>query len=225
MGSVWFSDVAVTIGRLFRLPDTVRFMYARNEFGPERRHIDGWGVFVELPAVIEMLDLVAAGDLDPADVRAALAQVATEMERADLNHHGAEDGTPLTPELVRCFGDCPRCLANYDTIRVRHAEAERRRARPLDPQRYPVAVTASTVHRVTCREVVRTHRRRGGPIGDDAWLRHAVKSFTHHGMTYELPHAPLTADEYDRWRAERTGPHGGLKYRLCKICDPEVPLA
>lgn len=35
----------------------------------------------------------------------------------------------------------------------------------------------------------------------------------------------FTLPDTVRWRGERTGPHGGLKYRLCKICDPEVPLA
>ncbi|WP_281032919.1 hypothetical protein [Nocardia brevicatena] len=40
-----------------------------------------------------------------------------------------------------------------------------------------------------------------------------------------MPHLALTLDEYDRWRAERTGPAGGLRYRLCKIFDPDVPLA
>ncbi|WP_280420877.1 hypothetical protein [Nocardia carnea] len=40
-----------------------------------------------------------------------------------------------------------------------------------------------------------------------------------------LPHLALTFDEYDRWRAEHTGPAGGLRYRLCKVCDPDVPLA
>ncbi|MFE3280054.1 hypothetical protein [Nocardia sp. NPDC059239] len=78
---------------------------------------------------------------------------------------------------------------------------------------------------MTCREVVRTHKSVWAGDDDDAWLRREVKDYTHRGATYEMPHAPLTADEYDRWRGERTGPHGWLKYRLCKICDPEVPLA
>ncbi|WP_067574452.1 hypothetical protein [Nocardia acidivorans] len=224
---VWFADVALKIGQRVPLPDTVRFMYGRGEVGPARRHVEGWGVLVELPAVIQTLDLVAAGELDLQDVRAALAKVAAAMERTELDAHEAENGETLTPELLRCQGDCPRCLANYDTIRVRHAESARRRARALDPGLYPVAVTNSTVHRVTCREVARTHRspRFDSDTDDDDMFRHEVKSFTHRGITYELPHAPLTADEYDRWRAERTGPHGGLKYRLCKICDPAVPLA
>ncbi|WP_067904515.1 hypothetical protein [Nocardia vaccinii] len=220
---VWFANVALKVGQGFTLPDKVRFMCALNEFGPERRHIDGWGVFVELPAVVELLDLVAAGERDLGDVRAALARVAAGMERTELESAETEGGRTLTSETLRCFGDCPRCLANYDTIRAHWAEAARRLARPLDPQLYPVAVTSSAVHRVTCREVVRTHDSRW--YDNDDVIPFEVKQYTHEGALGELPHAPLTADEYDRWRAERTGPHGGLKYRLCKICDPEVPLA
>ncbi|MFE3280055.1 hypothetical protein [Nocardia sp. NPDC059239] len=97
MGGMWSTNVTLEIGQEFTLPDTVRFTYALNEFGPERRHIDGWGVFVELPAVVELLDLVTAGELDLADVRAALARVAAGMEREDLLANEAEGGRTLPP--------------------------------------------------------------------------------------------------------------------------------
>jgi hypothetical protein len=34
--------------------------------------------------------------------------------------------------------------------------------------------------------------------------------FTHRDFRPGLPHLALTLDEYDGWRAERTGPAGGV---------------
>lgn len=76
------------------------------------------------------------------------------------------------------------------------------------------------------RDGARTRRFAGKREDDsEARFRSALRRFTHNGSRPGMPHLALTLDEYDRWRAERTGPAGGLRYRLCKICDPDVPLA
>ncbi|AYF78318.1 hypothetical protein D7D52_35870 [Nocardia yunnanensis] len=113
-------------------------------------------------------------------------------------------------------------------VRKRLDEAARRRARFQEPDRYAVAVSGSSVHRLDCRvvrESTGTLAFEGEDEREGGLFDSEVHHYTHDGVMPGLPHLALTLDEYDRWRAERTGPQGGLRYRLCKVCDPPVPLA
>jgi hypothetical protein len=208
------------------VPD-MRFYYNGMDIRPERRDVDGWGTSVELAGVVQLLDAVAAGDLTIADMRAALVGVADELERRFLTAPG--DGLSTTPETLRCFGDCPRCKANATEVRALLDQAAERRVRLQHPDRYAVAVSGSSVHRIDCRMVHNSARtlRFAQDTEDDSesLFRSELHMFTHNGVRPALPHLALTFDEYDRWRAEHTGPAGGLRYRLCKVCDPDVPLA
>ena len=195
--------------------------------GPERRDVDGWGTSVELAGVVQLLDAVASGAIEVTAVRQALVREADIMDERLL-----EDAQVLNPgltrESMRCFGDCPRCQSNRDEVRKLLDEAARRRARLQEPDRYAVAVSGSSVHRLDCsvvRKSARTLTRRGGDEREGDLFAREVHRFTHNGTGPGLPHLALTLDEYDRWRGERTGSQGGLRYRLCKLCDPPVPLA
>ncbi|WP_157229050.1 hypothetical protein [Nocardia brevicatena] len=50
------------------VPD-MRFYYNSMDIRPERRDVDGWGTSVELAGVVQLLDAVAAGDLEIAEMR------------------------------------------------------------------------------------------------------------------------------------------------------------
>jgi hypothetical protein len=221
--------VAITLRAGGETVPDMRFYYNSMDIRPERRDVDGWGTSVELAGVVQLLDAVAAGDLEIADMRRALVRVADELERQSLAE--TPDGSPSrrTPETLRCFGDCPRCEANAAEVRALYDQAAARRARLQHPDRYAVAVSGRSVHRLDCRVVrdgARTLRFAGENDDDsEAGFRSELRRFTHDGFRHDLPHLALTLDEYDRWRAERTGPAGGLYYRLCKVCDPDVPLA
>ncbi|MET8796371.1 hypothetical protein ABZV91_07925 [Nocardia sp. NPDC004568] len=90
-------------------------------------------------------------------------------------------------------------------------------------------MSGSSVHRLDCRvvrEAARTMHFAGGNEDDvEDRFRSELRMLTHKDFRPGLPRLALTLDEYDRWRAERTGPAGGLRYPLCKVCDPDVPLA
>ncbi|MFJ9447023.1 hypothetical protein ACIRRH_35025 [Kitasatospora sp. NPDC101235] len=57
--------------------DNIRLLYGgfHDDWPPEREHQPGWGAFVEVPAVLEILDRVAAGQLDANRARWLLANL------------------------------------------------------------------------------------------------------------------------------------------------------
>ncbi|MGW2540439.1 hypothetical protein ACWC5I_06070 [Kitasatospora sp. NPDC001574] len=69
---------------------------------PGREHLPGWGALVEVPAVLELLDLVAAGHLDAADARRLLAQLGERTPRV-LDPHGC--GTEGCVDGNHCRGE------------------------------------------------------------------------------------------------------------------------
>ncbi|MEV6574999.1 hypothetical protein [Streptomyces sp. NPDC051577] len=75
------------------------------DFPPERRRTDGWGVSVELPAILELIDLARAGVMSLDDVRERLAahahEIAVENDPAEAD--------PERRTRRRCFGDCDTC--------------------------------------------------------------------------------------------------------------------
>ncbi len=84
------------------VPD-MRFYYNSMDMRPERRDVDGWGTSVELAGVVQLLDAVAAGDLEITDMRRALVRVANELERRSLTDtsDGLSRRTPVPPNRPR----------------------------------------------------------------------------------------------------------------------------
>ncbi|MFE2412293.1 hypothetical protein ACFXDE_28495 [Kitasatospora sp. NPDC059408] len=54
---------------------------------PERRSLPGWGALVEVPAVLELFDLVAAGHVDAARARWLMARIGESAVRY-VDPHG-----------------------------------------------------------------------------------------------------------------------------------------
>lgn len=190
------------------LPQTA-FTYG-HDYNRENRWIDGWGFSIELPAVMRLLDLVTAGEVTAERAQAVLGRIAQAYEQQ----------VPEEQRPSRCYGDCERCQANRSEVQQHLLEGERRRQRYRDPQRYPFAVSGTTIHTISCHTVPNLP----GQWDTAEELDRTVFWFTHRGGMPVLPYEPLTTEELERWRAERTGPQGGRRYRLCKVCDPQVPL-
>src|SRR5690242_624587 len=98
------------------------------DFAPQRRWTDGWGSTIEVPAVIELLDLIAAGSVDVERVRQALAQHAVELDA----EYDPDHGNPVAQQYARCFGDCDTCKAAEAGFRRVLAESQERVAKALD---------------------------------------------------------------------------------------------
>ncbi|MEV8021822.1 hypothetical protein AB0O76_36955 [Streptomyces sp. NPDC086554] len=192
------------------------------DYPKERRWTDGWGVSIEVPAVIELLARVQAGTLSIEDLRSFLATQANEIA-VDYDPREAD---PIQRETNRCAGDCDRCQAKRPEFDRLHQEALEQKAKFDQPGVYPYTVSRSSVHLTTCPEVTRSL----GAIKqfpNSFWtVESALRHFTHEGAmtsSWAAHYWPMARHEAASWTAEHTGPKGGKQYRLCKICNPEHP--
>ncbi|GHA42711.1 hypothetical protein GCM10010329_76990 [Streptomyces spiroverticillatus] len=75
------------------------------------------------------------------------------------------------------------------------------------------------LHTVSCNEITAAlaPMRAGSPVPDGALGR-----FAHDGDTsgWSTQVRVLDQVETEAWLRERTGPRGGLRYRLCRRCAP-----
>ncbi|MFJ6384656.1 hypothetical protein ACIQI7_32200 [Kitasatospora sp. NPDC092039] len=72
------------------------------DWPPEREHLPGWGALIEVPAVLELLDLVVAGRLNAARARWLLAHLGEQTVRHQ-HPHGC--GIPECVDGRRCRGE------------------------------------------------------------------------------------------------------------------------
>ncbi|MEU8776501.1 hypothetical protein [Streptomyces sp. NPDC048606] len=186
------------------------------QYAPERRWVDGWGTEVETPVVIQLLDLVAAGEVSAKDARDALAAAAAKLIRT----HDPDEADPREYAAARCYGDCERCRARRPEFEAIHARALVEKAKGADTLTYPYAVTRNGLHRSDCPHITDTISHiRGYEMRD-------LKSFVHEDEEHSGWAAFSTfldRNEAAAWVAERCGPRGGRQYRLCRICSPEHP--
>ncbi len=201
--------------------------FGPRELGYRRRDEPGWGAMVEVAGVARLLQAVTAGEAIAEQVERQLVALAEAAERAVLADEPSPFSPTATAESLRCNGDCPACESKRAELDEWHDEIERRVERFKHHDRYPFAVSGSSIHAITCRTLVASRRARPVRAGRDSELlyRRELHSFTH-GFpgNSALPCLPVTEAELQRWRAKRTGTHGGRRYRLCKVCDPQVPL-
>ncbi|MCY0924250.1 hypothetical protein OTB19_39405 [Streptomyces sp. H27-H5] len=191
------------------------------DFPPERRWTDGWGVSVELPAVLELIDLARDGVVSLDDVREQLAARAHEI--AVENDPGEAD--PERRARRRCFGDCDTCQAKKPEFEAHHAHAVEQKARHAQPDLYPVSVGGSSLHRVTCWYV--QDQVRSVNAGDDPrWpVWRDLRDYAHDGSlttAFWTQYTALPRHEAASWIGEHTGTRGGKRYRTCKLCDPDL---
>jgi hypothetical protein len=187
------------------------------DFPPERRWTDGWGSTIEAPAVIELLDLIAAGTVDATAARRAIAAQAAALDAKYDPDHGNE----AAQKRARCFGDCEICQAAEPAFRRARAESEARVAKARDHANYPYIIHGQTAHLATCHHAAAQHWY-SKPLSDDEF-RHQLKWHAHDERTSLYRGEPVDWDGLVRWAEANTGPQGGRHYRACKACKPPVP--
>lgn len=190
------------------------------DYPPDRRWTNGWGTAIEVPAVIEMLEMIAAGKADPLEVKEALTQAANNLtaecdpSRTGPDNNGGE----------RCFGDCAQCVEHEAEYRRIVAEQAERARKAKDPA-YEYVVTGRIAHSAGCRHV--SHLAMHWPPRDEQGFRRALSHFVHKelpsSMSIKPTHEPVTKDGLRRWCEANTGPQGGRSYRACKTCKPQLP--
>ncbi|NDU73729.1 hypothetical protein GWI34_13920 [Actinomadura sp. DSM 109109] len=89
---------------------------------------------IDLPAVMWILELIAAGEVDP---RSVAQQLRTSVQRRS-----------------GCCGDCDVALPYYNEARVRYEEIRRewqRQQEELDPDEYSYVLNKGKIHTLSCR--------------------------------------------------------------------------
>ncbi|MFJ9558382.1 hypothetical protein ACIRPH_31630 [Nocardiopsis sp. NPDC101807] len=190
---------------------------------------EGRGFSVELPAVLDLLDAVAAGQEKATDVRSML------LDAVDKIYDSASCYEYETHEdkLAWCKrdGGCRTCERSRRRF-ARHLEtmAERWRRWTLHDE-FPFAVGNSKgLHTVGC-SVVRRHMPDGfitHEPGDEEALRAFAHADDDHDLTFaesgwasgDIPFRLMSAEETRAWMAENTGPKGGRHYKRCRVCAP-----
>lgn len=190
-------------------------------YSPLRRGKVGWGMAIEVPAVLEMIRLVDEGKASAGQLVKLLERAA---EKVRVDHEEREGETPWGADCpsegcILCEGAKEEFAAIVEQTRVE-------RLRFQDPTTYPYARGKHTLHRAACSEA-----ERGIGSDDPRWPRDDVqdlRSFAHErelSSSWATFMTMLTAEDAAGWIATRTGPRGGAQYKLCKICRPSIPQA
>ncbi|WP_435609681.1 hypothetical protein [Streptomyces sp. C10-9-1] len=212
--------------------DTVH-LYYRDHF-PENRPrgiAEGWGFAIELPAVLDMLDTVAAGQVQAADARAALLEGVAQLYGPLRCFEDEDEDVQLA--VCRARGGCPLCQGErkgwFDGLLD---SADRQWARFTAPEEYPFTAGQNGIHETTCSVVARnnpaTYARPTGPAYVEALRRYAHSVDPHSGRSdfygdqdYPRMHS-MTTEEAHQWISKNTGPKGGRNYKRCARCSPAV---
>ncbi|WP_461033905.1 hypothetical protein [Streptomyces mayteni] len=174
--------------------------------------------------MLELLDTVIAGKATAAQARAVIAEGASLLAA----RHDPRGDDVRREDAEGCRGDCEHCLAKIpelEELRVQGLEDKRRLA---DQAGYPYAVGTTAIHRVTCQTVAcpgGLWEPRSPEVSEDALFKELLFSYTHHNSRSGIVSSfnILSPDDLVKWMEERTGPRGGTKYRLCKVCAPTPP--
>ncbi|MFE7045231.1 hypothetical protein ACFU9X_39200 [Streptomyces atratus] len=127
--------------------------------------------------------------------------------------------------------DCTRCAdARPDLERIRDLSLAQRE-RFADRTLHPYVAGKTSLHRSSCT-TVEDLAQQGRPL---SWgerteseadvFESELLGFAHAGSlsAYRPNFTVMTAQEAAAWVRSRTGPRGGTRFRLCKICTPDAP--
>ncbi|MFB7380222.1 hypothetical protein ACFC6U_37150 [Kitasatospora purpeofusca] len=220
-------DVNLSTGA--SLPGTM-FDFAKSFPRERERDLrDGWGYSIELPAVLDLLDLIAAGRADPAQARDLLLRAARELY-LPFEAYTFEDENVLETRCRQEPRNCPVCQAHRGWFEGELDTADGLWDRYAKPEKYPFVAGRSGLHETGCpvvrRNMPQTWAR---PVGDayTTELRRYAHSVDRHSGHSDLEYsrdypnwAAMTACEARAWMAERTGPKGGRSYKTCRRCAP-----
>lgn len=175
---------------------------------------------VELPAVKEMISMLAQGYVTGQELHDALDAFAQQISPADPRNDDTER------EIIGydCPLGCPVCAgarAEFDAIA---AKSFMHKVRLSDPNRHPYAAGKTTLHLSSCPRVAR-YVGRAEPVGSP-WCLAGLPAFAHHGVcstTWAAGMQVMTAEEAAEWVRWQTDPRHGTGYKLCCHCLSPVP--
>ena len=196
--------------------------------GRERPMLDGARFDIEVPAVMDLLEAVAAGTITAGQARRGLA-TAVRVAYVECEAHLDE---PVTPVTDQCGpdGTCTDCARQQDAFDQALAASHARWDRAQRHTEYPYAVSKSSVHTTRCpvtRRHIPAHYTR--PATGTAEYAQALAAFAHRDIhapdwafepDWLLTFEPLTAEATRTWMTERTGPKGGHAFKTCRRCNP-----
>lgn len=175
---------------------------------------------VELPAVKEMIEMLAQGYVTGHELHEALDAFAQRISPPDSPSYYTERETTG----YDCPHACPVCAdarAEFDAIAT---ESFMHKVRLADPDRYPYAAGKNTLHRSDCPRVARYVGR--AELVGSAWSLACLPAFAHHGVcstTWAAGMKVMTAEEATEWVRWQTDPRQGTGYKLCCHCLSPVP--
>lgn len=130
--------------------------------------------------------------------------------------------------------DCTQCAdARPELERIRdHALIQKERF--ADQSSYPYVAGSTALHRSCCSVVERISQYGQPVLWGDASVPAPSENDVFEGELLRFAHARMlsaygqnftvmTTQEAVEWTRSRTGPRGGTKFRLCKICTPDAP--
>lgn len=127
--------------------------------------------------------------------------------------------------------DCTRCADARPELEKIRAFALAQRERFADQTLHPYVAGKTSLHRSSC-STMEGLARQGRPL---SWgERTESESDVFEGQLLGFAHARIlsahrpnftvmTAPEAAEWVRARTGPRGGTRFRICKVCTPALP--
>jgi hypothetical protein len=202
-------------------------------YSEKRRGQVGWGVAIELPAVLDMIRLVADGTTTADDLVKHLETIAEKLrtEFDALDRSGDDEDEPVAWGADCPASGCALCDGAREEYEATKAQLLVQQTRLQDPITYPYAAGEHTLHRSTCRTAQDSI---GKPLGLNDWRNSPerqtqdLREFAHHGYRnngWAAQMVALNPAETTHWISNRVGPRGGAQYKLCKVCHPELPQA
>ncbi|MFC4032819.1 hypothetical protein ACFO3J_15165 [Streptomyces polygonati] len=176
---------------------------------------------IELPAVREMIDLVAQGQVTAPELHQALDEFARRFHAPD------RPATTFDEETIGedCPHGCPMCAgarAEFDAIA---AESLTHKVRLSDLDAHPYAAGKHTLHRSSCPKVSRFVGR-VEPVGSPRFLA-GLPAFAHQGVcstAWAAGMQVLTTEEAAEWIRRKSTQSEAAGYKLCYHCDPPLPV-
>ncbi|MFG2569178.1 hypothetical protein ACGFR6_27595 [Streptomyces sp. NPDC048567] len=129
--------------------------------------------------------------------------------------------------------DCTRCAEARPELEKIRDFALAQRERFTDQTRHPYVAGKTSLHRSSC-STVEDLAQQGRPL---SWGEKTESSadvfegellgFAHADVlsAYKPNFTVMTAQEAAGWVQARTGPRGGTRFRLCKVCTPDLPAS
>jgi hypothetical protein len=113
---------------------------------------------VEVAGVVQLLRAVTAGEVTIAQIERQLVALAEAAECVAIAGEPSPYSSKATPESLRCNGDCSACENKRAELDEWYDEIQRRVDRYHHRERYPFAVSNSSVHAISCRTLVTSLR-------------------------------------------------------------------